>query len=129
MKGTLRSKRQVQEVDEKGLKAVGRHVVAFALSPSPDPVEWHVAPDSLDARGISVGIVASRKVGNAVARGRAKRVLRAALLTRRAYLPANLWLVLVARRSIVDPGANSELVGEELDRLFSRLDLTEGEKR
>jgi len=80
-------------------------------------------------------VVASRKVGGAVVRNRAKRLLREAIreriekprgraaAIRRQHLPEatagdGLWVVTVARTRITD--ARSPAVCEELDRLLDR---------
>jgi len=119
VRGTLKSRKQFNEVYEKGRKVVGRHLVAFAL---PRPL-----PDSVgDARGVAVGVVASRKVGGAVHRARAKRLLRAAFAPLRARVPAQRWIVLVARAAIVDPGVTSNQVREEMERLLLDLELLDG---
>lgn len=66
-----------------------------------------------------VAFVASRKVGGAVQRNRAKRVLRAALAVVEAEAPAvRGWLVLVARRDILK--CKSDQVGAQLRRLLGR---------
>lgn len=124
VKGTLRSKRQFTEVYDSGLKAVGRHVVAFALSPTSAPTdvrERSAAPG--DARGVAVGIVASRKVGNAVARNRAKRVLRAAFAPLRSRLKEHSRVVLVARRSIIEDRVAPAVVEAELAEILTSLGL------
>jgi ribonuclease P protein component len=48
-----------------------------------------------------LGVIASRRIGNAVARNRAKRRLRALFQSCQAALPDNCDLVLVARRGIL----------------------------
>ena len=58
--------------------------------------------------------VASRRVGNAVARNRAKRVLRAAAAE--VGLGAGVDVALVARRAVL--GASATEVAEELRGLF-----------
>ena len=65
MKGTIKSRRGFQRIYNEGRRAVGPHMVVFAFGGSEFP----------QARASErVGMVASRKVGNAVARSRAKRI-------------------------------------------------------
>jgi len=88
MRPTLQRTAQFQLVYTQGRKHVCPAFVVFYLQ---------AAPDS------RVAFVASRKVGGAVQRNRAKRVLRAALAEVLRDLPevSPGWLVLVARREIL----------------------------
>jgi RNase P protein component len=106
-------------VYEEGVKQVGRLFVLY-LYPGDD---------------LARAVVASRKVGGAVTRNRAKRLLRVAIRERIETPPgavvtirdrhcpdptaaAGLWVVAVARTKIV--GARAPEVCEELDRLLER---------
>lgn len=86
---TLKYRRQFDLVYTQGKKLTGDSLVLFFLeSPPGDP---HVA------------YVASRKVGGAVRRNRAKRLLRVAF--REVATSTNLqegWMILVARRVILE---------------------------
>ncbi len=121
---SLTKKREFHEVYEHGAKKVGRFLVVYLL-PADD---------------MARAVVASKKIGNAVKRNRAKRLLREAFrlgdLGRPEHvmgtpkrLPRDpgsetgspravegLWVVLIARRSIL--GADSREVREELDHLL-----------
>lgn len=124
---SLVHKKEFHRVYEEGVKRVGRLLVVYLL-PADDPAR---------------AVVASRKIGGAVQRNRAKRLLREAhrsgILARRdgfmgvraRFFPdpeaadkaadqtgrEGLWVVLVARQRIVD--ATSREVLAELDELLS----------
>ena len=119
MKGSLRTRRQFAEVYETGRKAVGPRVIAFALQ-RPDPLP---AGDPAQPGGIARGIVASRRVGGAIQRNRAKRIIRAALRPLIPRLRRPLWIVLVARQQAADRSVRSHEVQVELEGLLSRLDI------
>ena len=113
MRGTLKHRAQFQRVYTQGRKAVSRHLVAFSLCP--DATETQLIPS------LAVGVVASKKVGRAVQRNRAKRVLRAALRDLHPRLCDSQWLVLVARGSIVEDGVKSTQLQEELSSTLQRI--------
>jgi ribonuclease P protein component len=88
-----------------GRKIVTRYAIVFIRAP-------------LDSDGVRVGVVASRKVGNAVKRNRARRLLRE---TARSLAPRwhneSLWIVFVARASI--NGQNASNVHEDIERTMN----------
>jgi ribonuclease P protein component len=85
---TLKSRSQFERVYSQGNKQVREYLVLF-----------HLVDVSEESR---IAYVASRKVGGAVQRNRAKRVLRAAFQQVEATtkIPEGWW-VLVARRAIL----------------------------
>lgn len=82
----LRRPAQFRHVYEHGRRLVGRLFIAWILDTPTQPR--------------AVGIVTSRKIGGAVARNRARRLLREAYRQMQHHLPDHLQLVLVARPSI-----------------------------
>ena len=108
MKGTLRTRSQFQRLYTNGKKAVGRFVVAFVSAPHEGEAEQ------------VVGIVASRKVGGAVQRNRAKRILRVAYAQLLDEIAPHA-MVLVARRSAAEPSVRSGEIERELRALLTQL--------
>lgn len=90
-----------QETFAQGRSFVGRYMVLWVRDG--------------DDGALRLGLVSSRKVGNAVARNKARRRLREAWRLNRHRLSGRVDVVLVARRAI--ERASAEAVEEELLRL------------
>lgn len=92
------------------------------------PLVLNAAPNGRDS--IRLGFIVGKKVGNAVKRNRARRLMREAVRLRLLLLRPGWDLVLVARSSIVD--ASAESVDTAVDtllkrgKLFAHVDETEG---
>ena len=72
-----------------------------------------------------LGLSVSKKIGGAVQRNRAKRVLRAAYDTCRPNLKTGFLIVISAREAI--NGQKSTVLARELSYAFSKLDLLCGQ--
>ena len=84
----LRSQKDFDAVYRKGKSAGGRHQVVFYRK---------------NGRPVTrVSFIASKKVGNSVARNRARRLLREALRTSGVRLKKGYDVIIIARNSIVD---------------------------
>ena len=89
---TLPAEQRIKQSREFArLKTNGRRFSLGCLT-----LNWHLSSSGLFPR---LGVVVSRKVGNAVVRNRVKRYLRESFRLHQAELPKTLELVLVARPS------------------------------
>jgi ribonuclease P protein component len=93
---------QFRRCYDSGKKLVARHAVIFL-----HPVEAE--------EETRVGVVASRKVGGAVKRNRAKRLLReTARRIAPKWIDRHIWVVLVAKASIVEARAGE--IEDDIER-------------
>ena len=109
--GRLSRSEDVQQVLRRGRSSAGDLLALHRLE--------RAATDAPGVSGARLTVVASKRVGNAVRRNRAKRLLREAARAR--SWRDDLDVVLVARA----PSADSDVsrVGAELDRLGGKLDV------
>ena len=96
----LRQRREFLFVQHNGVRQVTPHFILQAAIPAPRPC---ASSSPATARHIRTGLTASKKVGNAVIRNRAKRRMRA-LVGQLGQLqtPSQADYVLVARHSLVN---------------------------
>ncbi|MGD1018367.1 MAG: ribonuclease P protein component [Verrucomicrobiia bacterium] len=101
---------QFRHAYEHGRKFIGKQLVLYVVDDQPD------RPVATGQASRAVGVVTSRKVGNAVTRNRARRLLREAYRLNKQKLNENLQMVMVARSAI--NGRRLQEVEAELRRLF-----------
>lgn len=100
---------EIQEAYARGRHWFGRHLVLWLRSG--------------EGAALRLGVVTSRKVGNAVARNRARRLMREAFRRNRHRFHGDFDVVLVARSSIVN--APWDDIVEDLLSLAERAGLAE----
>jgi ribonuclease P protein component len=91
--GLPKSRRIKQRRDFARNKVEGRRLMQGCLI-----LNWMTLPAGATSR---LGVVTSRRIGNAVTRNRARRLLREAFRLGRSHLTKPVDVVLVARQSIV----------------------------
>ncbi len=102
-----------------------RSVFSTGRSYAHGAVVLYVAKRSTGSGPARAGLVVSRKVGGAVARNRAKRLLREALRLEGKDLPEGLDLVVVARPSVA--GASYREIAGDIRALLNAAGLHGGD--
>jgi ribonuclease P protein component len=85
----IRKRREYRQIQNDGARAVLAHFVLIFAARAP-------AKDTLPR----LGITASRKIGGAVQRNRAKRLIRAAFRATRALFPPDIDLVVIVKTEL-----------------------------
>jgi ribonuclease P protein component len=101
---------QFRHAYEHGRKYVGKLFVLYVVDDPPQ------RPMATGPAARAVGVVTSRKVGNAVTRNRARRLLREAYRLNKQKFKDNLQMVMIARSAM--NGKRLPEVEAELLRLF-----------
>lgn len=81
----LLKKWEFQRVLNENKKFIGRYIILYILQNQPDR---------------KVGIIASKKIGKAVKRNRAKRLIRESYRLNKHLLPNNIHIVVIAKPEI-----------------------------
>lgn len=116
---SLKLNRIFSKAYKKGQKAVRRSVCVYCLK------NYRPRSDTL------LGITVSTKLGGAVQRNRAKRVIRAAyrdILARYESFAGSFFIVVVARSGCYDGSLKSKDVAGDLESAFGELGIISGEK-
>ena len=103
----------------RGKKSIGRYTAVYVLR---DLKAHRVMLENPEKKYLNrLGIAVSKKIGNAVTRNRAKRIIRAAYRSFEEELSVGFLVVISARSDIV--GVKSTDVERELREAFVRLDM------
>ena len=103
----------------RGKRYVGKYTAVYVLK---DLAAYRIMKSNPQKQFVNrLGLSVSKKIGGAVARNRAKRVLRAAYDANKDSLRTGYLIVISPRVSIL--GVKSTLVAQELERAFGELGL------
>ena len=108
---------------KRGKSFVGKYVAIYVLKDL--AAERLRAENPMKTYVNRFGLSVSKKVGGAVARNRAKRIIRAGLDDCKNQLKQGFLIVISARTSIV--GKKSQDIGRELQYAFAKLGMLTGE--
>lgn len=101
----------------KGKKASGKYVAVYALR-------------NYKSKDTMLGITTGKKIGNAVQRSRARRLIREAYRAvscgKRWAKP--FWIVVVARSAAAEKGCRMQDVLLDMEKAFAKLSLFVGEE-
>ena len=108
----------------RGKKFVGRYVAVYVLK---DHAAKRLMRDNPQKEYLNrVGITVSKKIGGAVCRNRAKRIIRAAYREISSDIYRGYLIVISARGAIV--GKKSTDIRDELSKAFVNLEMKKTEK-
>lgn len=115
MPGRLRTQAEFDRVRRLGSFRGGRCCSVSAV---------RQLPDDISSSGLTrFGLITSRKIGNAVQRNRARRIIRESLRHLAAMLEPGWDIVVIARPAITAPGVRMQDVRDELQWLLTQAHL------
>ena len=122
----IRENHLYKKTYQSGVKAAGKHTVIYVLK---DKKAYLLKKQNPQKEYVNrIGLTVSKKLGGAVQRNRAKRVIRAALAEyqKRFELKKGYLVVIIAREAATE--VKSTEVFEEMKKQFERLNMTLSEK-
>ena len=104
---------------KRGERSVGRYIAVYVLR---DLRARRIMIENPEKKYLNrLGIAVSKKIGNAVTRNRAKRIIRAAYRAVEGEINTGFLIVISARSDIV--GIKAQDVENELRHAMSKLDM------
>ena len=108
-----------QKAYRQGKRAVGKTIAVYVLR---DYAANRLKKENPEKQFVNrLGLSVSKKIGSAVERNRAKRVIRAAYDPLKPHLRTGFLIVISAREAI--DGKTSTEVGRELEKAFRSLNM------
>ena len=108
-----------QKSYKRGKRYVGKNVAVYVLR---DLASHKIMLANPEKKYLNrLGIAVSKKIGNAVTRNRAKRIIRAAYDSRKADIKVGYLIVISARSAAVNKKSTD--IACELDKAFSFLQM------
>ncbi|HEY3290610.1 MAG TPA: ribonuclease P protein component [Anaerolineae bacterium] len=123
MLGRLHSSAEFERVKREGSFWAGR-CCSLNAARQPTPSETADEPPVVNATlHTRVGLITSRKIGNAVQRNRARRLMRESMRQLSAMIGPYWDIVLIARPAISAPGVRMQDVRDEIQWLLTKARL------
>ena len=111
----------------RGERFVGKYISVHILTDYTAKKRMLAHPQRLYTNRI--GISVTKKIGGAVQRNRAKRIIRAALrLLRDGYILKTGKLIVISARPTIDKKSSADILAD-LERAMKKLDMLDGVKR
>jgi ribonuclease P protein component len=114
MLGRLRRREEFERVRAQGRRWHGRYL---ALNAAP------ADPNASNTNETRIGYIASKSLGKAVQRNRARRLMREAARSLKDVIPPSWDVVLIAQPAIIQENARMQQVREELLWLMNKANI------
>ena len=123
MHGRLRSTLEFERVKREGTYWGGRRCSLQAARQPVVTEESGEAPQRDRQAPARIGLITSRKIGNAVKRNRARRVMRESLRSLAGLIQPDWDIVVIARPAIAAQGVRMQDVRDDLRALLMKANL------
>lgn len=123
MLGRLHTPADFERVKRQGNYWGGRRCSINAARRTPPTEQAGGAPSAGETEQARIGLITSKKIGNAVQRNRARRLMRESMRMLASTLEPCWDIVVIARPAIASPGMRLQDVRDELQWLLIKARL------